>query len=63
MNRWLAHGVLLALATGCGSTDGLQRFEYVEMAMASPARLVLYAESEASASGGEQGNGRLKAKR
>ncbi|MDG2031481.1 MAG: FAD:protein FMN transferase [Phycisphaerales bacterium] len=46
MTRWLVHGVWLALATGCGSTDSLQRFEYVEMAMASPARLVLYAESE-----------------
>jgi thiamine biosynthesis lipoprotein len=46
MTRWLALGVWLALATGCGSTDTLQRFEYVEMAMASPARLVLYAESE-----------------
>jgi thiamine biosynthesis lipoprotein len=46
MIRWLVTPLWLALATGCGSTETLQRFEYVEMAMASPARLVLYAESE-----------------
>lgn len=49
MIRWLSTTLWILLAAGCGGTERLERFEYVEMAMASPARLVLYAESESMA--------------
>lgn len=37
------------LLAGCATPAATQRHEYVEMSMASPARLVLYAESEPAA--------------
>ena len=49
MKKLVTSLLCLLVLSGCASKPNLERFEYVELIMASPARLVLYAENEETA--------------